>query len=190
MRHLAIALLTLLFSGLSAQTQMVPDAPAPAPDPAWTGLQSLANGQAIVVTDIENRSVHCLFAGATEEYLFCCPAGNPPGVGFRFDRAQVLSVDLDRPNAPRAHVRSRERNYHPGWISSMIPGGIIVGLVASQNTSAGHAAEDGLIGAGVVGLIGAPVAFLPHPQLTPPGRPYPPYFFGARFGFPISRIRK
>ena len=49
----------------------------------------------------------------------------------------------------------------------MIAGGIIVGLIASQNTDAGTAAEDGIIGAGVVGLIGAPLAFLPHPQFMP-----------------------
>jgi hypothetical protein len=190
MRRLAIALFALLLMRSPIQAQSLPDAPAPAPDPAWTGMQSLPNGQAIVVTDIENRSVHCLFAGATEEYLFCNPAGNPPGVGFRFDRAQVLSIDLDRPDAPQTQVRDREHNYHPAWISSMIAGGLIVGLVASQHTSAGQATEDGLIGAGVVGLIGAPLAFLPHPQMGPPGRPYPPYVFGARFGFPISRIRK
>jgi hypothetical protein len=167
MRHLAIALLALSLLRPSMHAQGVPDAPVPASDPAWSGLQDLHDGQAIVITDTENRSVHCLFAGMIEDHLFCNPAGNPPGVGFRFDRAQVLSVDLDRPDAPQAQVRARDRN-HPEWISSMIAGGIVVGLVASQKTTAGRAAEDGLIGAGVVGLIGAPMAFMPHTYAPPP----------------------
>jgi len=191
MRQIAIALFALSLLRLSAQAQSLPDTPGPAPDPAWSRLQNLQIGQAVVVTDAENRSVHCLFAGVAGEYLFCNPAGNPAGVGFRFDRAQVLSVDLDRPDAPQPQTRPREHNYHPAWISSMIAGGLIVGLVASEHTSAGHAAEDGLLGAGVVGLIGAPLAFMPHPPIGPARPAYPPYLFGARFGLrPVSRFRK
>ena len=191
MRQIAIALFTLLLVQPLMPAQSLPDPPAPAPDPAWSQLQNLRVGQAVVVTDVENRSVHCQFAGETDEYLFCNPAGNPPGVGFRFDRAQVLSVDLDRPDAPQTQVRAREHNYHPAWISSMIAGGLIVGLVASQHTTAGHATEDGLLGAGVVGLIGAPLAFMPHLPMGPPGPAYPPYLFGARFGLrPASHFRR
>ena len=95
--------------------------------------------------------------------------------GFSLDHADVLGVDLDLPRATAFQASRPERNYHPAWISSMIAGGIIVGLVASKNTDAGTAAEDGIIGAGVVGLIGAPLAFLPHPQLMPSGPAYPQY---------------
>ncbi len=119
--------------------------------------------------------MHCLFAGVTEAYLFCNSPGNPAGVGFRFDHADVLSVDLDLPHPMPIQASRPERNYHPAWISSMIAGGIIVGLIASKNTDAGTAAEDGIIGAGIVGLIGAPLAFLPLPQFVQTGAAYPQY---------------
>jgi len=186
MKRLAILLLAISFA-FSAAGQALPDnpAPAPLPDPAWSRLQSLVNGQPIVVDNTNSPPVHCLFAGATDAFLFCNPPGNPAGVGFRFDHADVLGVDLDllRPTATQA---SRpERNYHPAWISSMIAGGIIVGLIDSKNTDAGTAAEDGIIGAGIVGLIGAPLAFLPHPQYVPTRPAYPQYGIGLRLKSPI-----
>ena len=129
--------------------------------------------------------VHCLFAGVSEAYLYCNPPGNPQGVGFRFDQAQVLGVDLDPPSTPAAMQRPPQRNYHPAWISSMIAGGIIVGLVASKTSDAGKAAQDGLIGAGAVGLIGAPLAFLPHPPYEPPMPFYPSHGINLRFSGPM-----
>jgi hypothetical protein len=181
MKQLAILLLT--FGSLScALGQALPDnpAPAPMPDPAWNRLQNLAYRQPIVVDNTNGPPVHCLFAGLTDAYLFCNPLGNPRGVGFRFNHADVLGVDLDLLRQTPVQVIRPERNYHPAWISSMIAGGFIVGLIASRSTDAGRATEDGLIGAGVVGIIGAPLAFLPHSQIAPPGSAYPPYVFGAQ----------
>ncbi|MGA7245839.1 MAG: hypothetical protein WBX19_21835 [Terracidiphilus sp.] len=189
MKNLAIALLALTSFAAAALAQELPSAPAPAADPAWSRLQNLQNGQPVIVTTVDNRSIHCLFAGVTDAYLFCNPPGNPPDTGFRFDRAQVLSVDRDWPGQARPKAAS-QRNYHPAWIASMIAGGIIVGLIASQGTDAGKATEDGFIGAGIVGLIGAPLAFLPHPQIAPPGSAYPPYAFGTQLRLPFhSHIR-
>lgn len=168
MKRLAIAFITLSLLAPSVRAQILPDAPDAPPDPAWNRLASLAPGQSIVITTMDNRLVHCLFGSVTDSYLFCNPQGNPAGVGFRFDRAEVLSVDVDRHGTAIAQPRRTERNYHPGWISSMIAGGLIVGIVASQNTDADRAARDGLIGAAVVGAIGAPFAFLPQPYATPP----------------------
>jgi len=184
MKSLAIALVSLTLLRPVAHAQNIPDAPAPPPDPAWIHLQNLAPGEPLIVTATDNRSIHCLFSGVTDVYLFCNPAGNPPGVGFRFDRAEVVSVDLDRPGAPTAQARDPQRDYHPAWISSMIAGGIIVGLVASQHTDAGKAAQDGIIGAAVVGLIGAPLAFLPHSQTALAGPVYPQYAIGLRLRRP------
>jgi uncharacterized membrane protein YeaQ/YmgE (transglycosylase-associated protein family) len=70
----------------------------------------------------------------------------------------------------------------------MIAGGLVVGLVASQNTSAGKAAQDGFIGAAVVGLIGAPLAFLPHSQIALAGPVYPRYGIGLPLRF-VPRAR-
>ena len=188
MKQLVIAALVTLALLPTTRAQNLPDAPAQAPDPAWEGLQNLPKGEPVVITTTDSRSVHCLFAGITGEYLFCDPPGNPANVGFRFDRAQVASVDRDRPGAPISQAHRLERNYHPGWIASMIAGWIVVGLIASQNTDAGKATQDGFIGAAAVGLIGAPFAFLPHPQTALSGSPYPPYVFGARLRLPVRSL--
>ena len=186
MRDLAIFLLAFGFVTCAAG-QAFPDnpAPAPLPDPAWGRLQSLINGQPIVVDNTNGPAVHCLFAGVTEAYLFCNPPGNPAGVGFRFNHADVLGVDLDLPRPAAAQASRPERNYHPAWISSMIAGGIVVGLIASQNTNAGKATEDGFIGAAIVGLIGAPLAFMPHPHPAFGGPVYPQYGIGLQLKNPM-----
>lgn len=179
MKQIAILLIALGLTPL-ATAQALPDNPTPS-DPAWSRLRSLPYGQPIVVDNTNGPPVHCLFTGVNDAYLFCSPPGNPPGVGFRFNHADVLGVDRDFQPMPQAQVRPAQRNYHPGWIASMIAGGFIVGLVASQNTTAGKAAEDGFIGAGIVGIIGAPFVFLPHPQNA--FRPVPPqYGIGIRLG--------
>ena len=80
MKQLADSLLNfgLVFS---AQGQALPDNPGPAPlsDPAWARLQSLVNGQPIVVDNTNGPPVHCLFAGVTDAFLYCNPPGNPRG---------------------------------------------------------------------------------------------------------------
>jgi hypothetical protein len=168
MKRLVIAFFTLLLLPPMTSAQILPDAPAAPPDPAWNRLYSLAVGQSIVITTTDNRLIHCLFGSVTDAWLFCNPPGNPAGVGFRFDRSDIASEDNDRTSAAPTQARKTERTYHPAWISSMIAGGLIVGIIAAQNTDAGHAARDGLIGAVVVGAIGAPFAFLPGPFSSPP----------------------
>jgi hypothetical protein len=164
----------------STFAQALPETPSPVQlsDPAWNRLQNIAYGTPIVVTDIRGQSVHCLFAQATDAYLFCWPPGNPPEARYRLNHADVIGVDVDMTARSTLQPTQAEHNYHPAWISSMIAGGFIVGLIASQNTDAGRAAEDGLIGAGIVGIIGAPIAFLPHAALPEPTRPY--YGLGIR----------
>ncbi len=156
----------MLSPAIAGLAQSLPNAPAPAPppDPAWDRVRNLAPGVPIVVRSDNAPPAHCLFAGATDAYLFCNPQGNPPGVGYRFDRASVQSVDLDAPAQNGARFEQPERNYHPAWLASMIGGGLIVGIIATQTTDAGDAARAGAIGALVVGAIGAPLAFLPRPQ--------------------------
>lgn len=157
-------------------------APAPPPDPMWTHLQSVAMGTPVVIENTSGPPVHCLFAGVTDAYLFCNPPGNPAGVGFRFDRADVLAVDYDRWSAPTMRQGAAERRSHPVWIASMIAGGIIVGFCATRTTDAGHSAEAGLIGAAAVGLIGAPLAFMPRSSYGPPAAPYYGAGIPMRFG--------
>jgi hypothetical protein len=149
-----------------ARSQALPDAPTPVQpsDPMWNRVKDLVNGAAIVVRNDNGPPVHCLFAGATDAYLFCDPPGNPPNTGFRFDRAVIVSVDLDRPTPYSARFDRPKPNYHPVYLSSIIAGGLIVGICATPTMDAGQAASTGVIGALVVAAIGAPLAFLPRWQ--------------------------
>jgi hypothetical protein len=184
MKNLSFFLVAFLLLPFDAFAQTLPDIPTPAPDPAWQHVENLAPGAAIVVRNDNGPPVHCLFASATDTYLFCDPPGNPAGIGFRFDRARVVSVDLDLP-PNTAQFAAPRHNYHPVWLSSIIAGGLIVGICAAQNTDAGTAAREGVLGALVVAAIGAPIAFLPWPATFASGAPtYPQY----GVGFAIPRL--
>jgi hypothetical protein len=166
MKRLCLTLLTLACVSATLYAQAPTDAPTPAPyAPAgWNLVKNLIRGEPIVVGDDNGPPVHCLFAGATDQYLYCDPPGNPPGVGFRFDRASIVSVDLDPPPQKNAQFDRPQTNYHPAWIASILAGGLLTGIIATRTTSNGNAAKAGLVGAGVVAVIGAPLAFLPHTQ--------------------------
>jgi hypothetical protein len=166
MKQFISFLIALVLVPVVARPQALPDAPSPTlpPDPMWDRVKDLANGAAIVVRNDNGPPVHCLFAGVTDAYLFCNPATNPPGVGFRFDRAAIVSVDLDRPSPYSARFDRPHPNYHPAYLACIIGGGLIVGIAATKTTDSATAADEGLIGALVVAAIGAPLAFLPHWQ--------------------------
>ena len=154
-----------------AQTLPENPAPAPSPDPMWARVQNLKINTPVVVSDTYGPPVRCLFAEATEAYLDCNPVGNPPGTGFRFNRADVISVELDRPGQNALQAAPKVHNYHPVWISSIIAGGLISGLVASQSNNTGDSVRIGAIGALVVGAIGAPMTFFPRDQFASSARP-------------------
>jgi hypothetical protein len=164
MKSLSLFLIAVVLLPFLAHPQALPDAPTPAPDPAWDRLKNLTNGEPIIVRNDNGPPVHCLFAGATEAYLFCNPPRNPPGVGFRFDRSSVVSVDRDLPAQYTARFDRPQRDYHPAWIASILGGGLIVGLCATRTMNDGDSARVGAIGALVVAVIGAPLAFLPRPE--------------------------
>jgi hypothetical protein len=67
----------------------------------------------------------------------------------------------------------------------------VVGLIASQNTDAGKATQDGFIGAAAIGLIGAPLAFFPRSDSNFAGPVYPRYAIDLPLGLPgISHTRR
>lgn len=181
---LPAALLPAVARSQSVQPQALPDAPAPAPpsDPMWDRVKEIVPGAAIVVRNDNGPPLHCLFAGATDAYLFCDPPGNPPNTGFRLDRAAVVSVDLDRPTPRSARFDRPQPNYHPAYLACIIGGGLITGIVATRTMDAGEAASTGVIGALVVAAIGAPLAFLPRWQDS--GFGYQPHGF-ARMRSPL-----
>lgn len=137
--------------------------PQPLADGEWRRIQDLARGQWILVSTNFRQPVRCRFDGATEFYLFCTVSRNPDDSGFRFERLTVTSVELTR--APR-----EQSDLHPGWISAIMAGGIVVGFAATAATDAGHATEAGLIGALCTAAVTAPMVFLPRDS-SPWGMP-------------------
>jgi len=159
MKQLVHFLIAITLLSVPLWPQALPDAPSPAvPDPAWDRLKNLAIGTPIVVRDVDEVSVQCLFTGVTDAYLFCNPAGNPPGVGYRFDRNRVLSVDFDRPAQNDMYSYQPQSNWHPGVLAAAVIVGTAIGIAVSRNTNAQGAAAAGLLSAGVVGGIGYEIA--------------------------------
>ena len=186
MKQIFLFLIAIALLPAALRPQALPDAPAPAPppDPTWDRVRSLTPGQPIIISNDYGPPVHCLFARATDVYLFCDPPGNPTGVGYRFDRASIVSIDLDLPARNNARFDRPDRNYHPVWIASILAGGLVVGICATRTMDDGDSARAGAIAALVVGIIGAPLAFLPQSQDA--GLAYRPHGFtrmrSPRFG--------
>ncbi len=172
--------------------QTLPEAPPPAPtqstsnslppalisDAAWRRIQQIVNGKEVLVSNTYGPPLRCQFAGATDGYLFCDPPNSPAGTGYRFERASVIDVK----------VVKEPINWHPGLLSAMIAGGMVVGIVAATKTDAGHAAVAGLVGALVAGAIATPEVFLqPQPMFAGVGAGVVihPHGFHRRAGFPI-----
>ena len=176
MKNVSLTLIAMVLAPAAVQAQGLPDDPAPAvaatpqsqpgpnpqappptsrPDAFWLRVQQIANGEQVTVTSTYGPPLRCRFAGATDDSLFCDPPGSLAGTGYRFERATVLDVKVVRP----------PRNWHPGFLSAMIGGGILTGLAATHSTDAGNAAKYGAIGALVTGVIASPF-LLPTPYLT------------------------
>lgn len=148
MRPIILTLIAIALLPVATHAQGLPDAPAPAaPDSAWDRVRSLTSGQPVVVVVDYAPPFHCLFARATDAYLFCDPVGNPPGVGYRFDRATVVSVDLDVAPVARAQFSAPEQNWHPGLLlaAAIIGSAMGAGLTRKMNDR----------GAGFIGLLTA-----------------------------------
>jgi hypothetical protein len=135
----------------AARAQALPDSPAPAPDPMWSRVEQLVNGQEIEVKPTAGSAVRCRFAGATDTYLFCDLDDAPPGTrGYRFDRVQVVSVKVSRPKA----------NWHPVLLATVAASGIAMGIASTRSMDDRGAASAGIISALVVGAVGYPIAVM------------------------------
>jgi hypothetical protein len=159
MKHLVTFLIATALLPAAAHAQAAPDysAPdnsvsAPPPDPMWSWVERLVNGQPIVVKPTAGPSVHCRFAGATDAYLFCDPDNaRYAASGYRFDRAQVDSVKISHPKV----------NWHPEVLTIAAGIGIVTGCAASsQGASDKTAAAGGLATALIAAAIGYPIAIM------------------------------
>ena len=154
MRTSCLLLLAIVLLPSAVVAQAVPDNQAPAPprDPMWSRVEQLVHGQEIVVKPASGRALRCRFAGATDAYLFCDPDNAYAGSnGYRFDRAQVASVQVSHPKV----------NWHPALLATMAASGIAIGIAASQRgASDKSAAAGGLVTALVVGAVGYPIVVM------------------------------
>jgi hypothetical protein len=163
MKQLAFTLMlfVVVLSPLAAFCQLLPDGPAaqaPPPqvaaadDAAWARIERLARGEPIVVTSTYGPVVHCLFAGATDRFLFCDPVDNPAGTGYRFDRDKVEQVDEDRWQPPA--TATQEHDSHRGLLLASGLTGIVMGALGAQGSDARTGVTVGVISAGFVGCVG------------------------------------
>ena len=159
MKQIAITLIALSLLPQLSPTQELPNAPVPVePDPAWDRVRGLPAGQALLVVVDDAPPVHCMFSRATQDYLFCDPPDNPPGVGYRFDRAEVISVDLDLPGLSRTQHAPPRADWHPGLFAAAAGTGIAIGVIASERSGNPQAGlVFGLIAAGMVTSAGYPM---------------------------------
>jgi hypothetical protein len=118
------------------------------PDKEWRKIQKLPQGTFIVVGNTYGPQLTCRMAAATDDALYCDAPESPGGTGWQFERAAVVSVE----------ATVLKKNHHPGLMAAMIAGGIVVGIAASGNMSAGKAAGAGAIGAVATGAAGVPLA--------------------------------
>lgn len=108
MRHsfCIAALVLLLPAAARAQTQPnETQPPAAAIDPGWGRISASPTGDEIVIRDLGGRSIHCEFAGAMDDRLFCDPSPwhlgqhRPtwPNAGpFEFSRVNIETIRLNQ----------------------------------------------------------------------------------------------
>ena len=152
MNHLAALLIAIAILDAATQAQATSNHPAAPPDPTWTWVEHLVNGQPIVVKPTAGASVHCRFALATDAYLFCDPDDpRSAASGWRFDRAQVTSVTIGHPKV----------NWHPTLLAIAAASGIALGAAASRHgASDSSAAAGGLVTALMFGAVGYPITLI------------------------------
>ena len=136
-----------------AQTPAVIDGPSRSSED-WNRLGELTHQEEINVWASRNRQVHCLFTGATENFLFCEPRYPfQGGSEYRFDRADVDKVRLEQ----------GERNFKR-TIGLSALAGAVTGAALRGNSNSGDrvlGALAGGLGGTLVGVILAgPVALL------------------------------
>jgi hypothetical protein len=147
-------------AALTAQT--LPENPSPANSQSWETLRGLDRGAPIKVHLSGDRTLHCDFAGATPDYLFCDPRFSfYDRNGYRFDRAEVGEVRLDQ----------FHRNRRILLLSTTLAG-FAAGYAIPPNTSSGYdppRVVDAMIlgGAGfLAGYLASPlVSFLPGKRI-------------------------
>jgi hypothetical protein len=146
------ALLLSVWLPPAASAQALPDNPAPHETQGWTRVQDLANGEQITVARPGGEPMPCIFAGATDDDLFCNSLYR--GREYRFNRAEIERVRRD----------DKYRNTRV-VIGTFTVGGLIWGVAAPPSNGTPRALV-GLAGAAIGALAGLVVS-LPVAMLVP-----------------------
>jgi hypothetical protein len=152
MKHILWLPIAIPLLAAAAWTQSLPDNPEPAKPmtSGWNRVRDLAQGDEITVDAGKRHTIHCSFAGATDQTLFCDPHYGWLGRGeSQFDQAEVETVR-----------QSHEKRNRWLLIAAMgSAGGIVVGL-RDANPYNSERVLEGMFGAALSGAISYPIAAL------------------------------
>lgn len=158
MKQLAILLVALFLQPDLVSAQSLPQAPQPtAPDnadAAWNRLSMLDPDARVSITSASHWPVRCQNLRVTDQGLSC-------QIGWMYTR----SIDLPRSDVEQVTLHHDRRNLWIG-VGAMSAAGFAVGASQSNLGPYQPRAVNGLIGAGLLGLVSVPfvyavVRFLP-----------------------------
>lgn len=170
-------------SAITPQSPL-PESPAPAPGSAmWDRIEHLPRGEKIKVSYGHGPTDRCIFAGATDGYLFCEPSEDGPAQEYRIDRFRIADFKIDH------DVRNGRLIYTAVTFGT----GLALGIRSSQISHADPEAAGivgGLLGTGLGALIGVPFSCLSghciELQLPPPSPP--PMGYGIGYNVPLPHL--
>ena len=150
MKHVSLVSLVIALGSAAAGAQTLPDNPSPTtPGTAgWSRLGNLARGEEITVAQTGQYSLHCRYAGATDDYLFCDEAVPwTSNSSYRIERAEIENVRMDQSRTVARMI----------VCGGAIAGGLWFGISSSKSDNTQISVASGLLGAGV----GALITFIP-----------------------------
>jgi hypothetical protein len=159
MKHLTFLLATILSLTGNLAAQQLPSAPTPQPSPAddnaWNRLSWITPGTQVSVSRAHHLPFRCSDLHVTDQGLSC-----------EFHSIWTSSLDLDLPRAEvrSVSIRHDKRNFWIG-VAAMSTVGFVVGASQSNIGPYNYRAENGLIGAALVGFATSPLVIAVVPLL-------------------------
>ena len=176
MKLTGILAAVMVLASAMACAQPLPNAPQTPPtltDTEWQSIEHLPRGKPIFVRVANAPPLDCLFAGATDQFLFCDPIKDSwRRIGFQIERANVLQVSAIRV----------DHDWHPVVLGVAAVVGIAAGVNAVRGYSANQAAGIGLMAGSVTAAIGLGV----EGGLPPPGGNWP--VMGVQVNVPLQTM--
>ena len=159
MKRMTVLLVTLLsLTGILAGQQL-PSAPTPIPsqadDDAWNRLSWITPDTQVSVSRPHHLPFRCTDLRVSDQGLSC---------EFRSIWTSSLDLDLPRAEVRGVSIRHDKRNFWIG-VAAMSTLGFVVGASKSESGPYNYRVENGMIGAGLVGLATTPLVIAVVPLL-------------------------